>query len=375
MLNKNNNLYHQKYPPNVLNILEDCILLFKKLGVESAILFGSTAKGEFSYFKYNENYFCLSDLEFLLVSRNKPSKNLIRQLRTDIDLLKQKYKDLYASPFFHIDFSWISERRFQSLPGNIRHYELIKKGLILFQNYDLMAKAPKIDITNINLSEVRDLIIERLWQLLLYLPSKPNATRLTKISAVYCLNRNFVELSTILLPFEQVLLPTYQERVAFIKSNYDKLGFKTFMSDGFVDRLQFSLEGKINSKEEIIGDLVEYYVNLLKDFQNAWLYIHNKIGEMNKDFGDIIRRFWISKNLIIREVKLIGQAPGHILSREKIYKHLIKQHDKNIKKYLKYKKFVDCSDIEHTFKIIGYFWSRPNQILKYRAIKEWWNHE
>ncbi|MDI6783293.1 MAG: hypothetical protein QME64_04250 [bacterium] len=241
-------------------------------------LIGSTARGEFSYrIEPDGELTFWSDFELLVVAETKPTETDRSKLLTQLGELERQWDK--NSPLFHIDCSYISRNQFRNLPLLIRHYEASQVGKVIFGT-DIRSEMPKINCANLDYRELAEVILWRLWALALYAPKEwlvdkerigesenPECFRgeTTKSLFSFVLCRNALDLTTYLLPWEKVLLPSFKERTEYITAHYAELRLREFFDSSFPEFLNTCLRGKFEFKfpestEQLYQRTLAYFV-------------------------------------------------------------------------------------------------------------------
>jgi hypothetical protein len=213
-----------KYPPLIKSLLLKVILqIGESVGWEqiySIILYGSTSRGELTY-SVNGELDLYSDFEFEVVTRKKTSKTVIERLKNRL----ARGKLGINNRLFHVDITFNTKAALylkRLLDRRIANYEMKENGKILYGE-NIIKSMPSININNLDIGNTNELILVRLWMQLLFMPTAIYGGHMSKAEeglVKYCLARNSLELITIFLPNEGVLLPTYKSRVEYYVKNY-----------------------------------------------------------------------------------------------------------------------------------------------------------
>jgi predicted nucleotidyltransferase len=288
---------YEKHPSHVRDFLGQLIdlpKLFEDKRIISVILHGSTARGEFSCAKMDSNIFPLSDIEFLIVVQ-KRDLELEHEISNRILSLKKK---LYApkNPFFHMDFAFISLSKFRRNPKTLRSFELQETGInVCGQN--IIKKAPKVTLKNIDLGDLNEIILVRLWNILLYLPLaflNENIQIKQSLFFSYMLYRNALEIPTILLPNMGILLAGFKKRVNYIESISAPHIIFEFFSKDFAEFMKAALKCKFNPKPYQNNQLL--YEKTLSSYSDLLRFISND--------RSILKRSELCQQINCRNLKL-----------------------------------------------------------------------
>lgn len=222
----------------VLETLPNCRSLY---------LLGSTARDEASFLKHKDGTLELfSDYEFMAVVPNRPPRPIRRQLTQQLATIEQTFAN--PNPLFHIDLLIRERRRLRKLPPIIFTYEL-KQNARLVYGEDVRSEIPDVTLVNLDFRNTHEVLYKRLWAILLHLPKRfvlGEAREAERRVAGYVLCRNALDLTTVLLPHEGVLLPTYRRRVAHVREHYTALNLAATFGPDFPGFLQTCLDRRID---------------------------------------------------------------------------------------------------------------------------------
>jgi predicted nucleotidyltransferase len=310
-----------RYPPIIRKHLVriEQVIIANCPDIVSILLVGSTARGEFSYRVEPEGQVSLwSDIEFFVVSEKEPKPADRARLATLFQQLEVDWGK--ASPLFHIDCSYISLSKFRHLPTLIRHYEAKQIGKVL-SGKDIRPEIPNIDTSNLDYRELAEVILWRLWAIALYIPKrlvtgeriddtiKQKDDELFK----FVLCRNALDLTTYLLPWGKILLPSFKERTKYIATHYTELKLNQYFDPAFPDYLDACLHGKFEFifpafSKQLYQQTISYFVQAGK---HLLAVNHNNAmdGEMTnsliKNQSQLFNEFRFRRK--IYELMLIGK--------------------------------------------------------------------
>lgn len=276
------------YPDDVKKHFEEILRYINPDKVKSVILTGSTARGELSYRITDGNISLFSDYEFIVIARDSVNTS-------DYNCLKQRYSELQnnisvKNPLFHIDFSYISLNKLKKMQTKLWTYETKINGITVYGE-DVKRYIPEVNLDNIDYNELNEILLWRLWALLLYLPPKwlmvDSCDEESETFYKYALCRNALDLTTWLLPLEGVLIPSFTGRVGHIHSNYESLQSHRIFGYDFPSFLDECLEGKLRINfHSTIDDLYEKTINYFLKADEFLLY-KNNISNNNEMFWQI----------------------------------------------------------------------------------------
>lgn len=292
--------------------------------VVSVILMGSTSRGELSYIKIDGELTIFSDYEFLLITKRKFIKTELSALKNKIHLLEQRFCS--NNPLFHIDFSYTTVKRISKFPKILRQYEFTKTARVICGD-DLILRFPEVTLKNLDFKNLNEIIFKRLWHILKFIPNRflhGDLTDQEKIQFNYVLSRNVLDISTIYLPYHKVLLPTYTERVNYIRNNNKILNASEDFDYNFPEFLQNALKGKIevNFKlpiYEMYEQTIRYYSNLLMFIKNRAGYTFSRKADVDNDYGQLFNEWPVDRHesisLIVLLIKIVRNKKINVASK------------------------------------------------------------
>ncbi len=259
------------YPPAIREILLHVISALPVDDFVSVILGGSTARGELSFCTIGEEVHLFSDFEFFLIRRSDTPPAICQNVRMSV----RPYEEQFArNALFHVDVPCPTLDEWARLPHIVRYYETRANGQVIYGE-DVRKFLPEIGLKTLDYRATNEILLARLWHMVLYLPIRladgkelgPYAKRV----ACFVLCRNLLDILTVLLPYEGVLLPSYRKRQRFLEENFARLGLSEIFPPGFPKLLGEALHTKLT----VCGsyDIVELYESVLSAFTRALVYI------------------------------------------------------------------------------------------------------
>ena len=240
---------------------------------EALLLLGSAARNELSYrLRPDGSVEFFSDLEFLLVVPRRLSGEARRRLRHII--AEEERRIANPNPLFHIDVAVRERRRLATLPPTIFTFELRANGKLLYGE-DLLQEVPLVTTANLDYANTREILFKRLWAVLLHLPRallrRPLRERERRVMG-YVLCRNVLDIPTVLLPHEGVLLPTYRARVAYLLREGERLRMITAFAPTFPRFLARCLERRL-APDFTAEELVPLYGEVIAALEQALTFL------------------------------------------------------------------------------------------------------
>ncbi len=275
------------YPPQVKEQFEEIVSFIDSSRVKSVLLTGSTSRGELSYLTTNGGLEVYSDYEFLIIANSGVDPSDLLRLEEAYGELEKKYS---SNPLFHIDFSFIDMKALSRVPFHLKHYETKENGITIYGE-NLKHLLPDITLKNLDFKDLNEVLIWRLWAMLLYLPKNLLAGKgrvCEEDIYKYVLCRNLLDLATWILPYRGVLLPSFKERISYLNSSFSKLQDGCFMDKGFLDLMNESMTGKF--KLEFNRNLLDLYTTAIHYFVKAkeYLLMQNGVNRGDDEDGDIV---------------------------------------------------------------------------------------
>ncbi len=252
----------QQHLETILNTIVD-----SGISIVAIMVVGSTARGELSYVCERGSIRLFSDYEFLIVTQDAVDSQTKTSLELELEALSHQLCP--DSPLLHIDLGWQTVSGLPHVPHTIAAFEQKETGKVIFGK-DCRASLPVISIQSLNKKNANEILYKRLWALLLYLPKDFLSLSLDEVRervVVYILARNALDLTTVLLPQEGVLLPTYAQRVRYLCEQYTQLRLSTVFDPGFPDFLEECLAARLTLVWE--GSLVSFHAKTIGYLERA----------------------------------------------------------------------------------------------------------
>ena len=183
-------------------------------GKLSIILLGSLSRGEATWTVKNNRVELLSDIEFFTVYPSGFSKFI----EFDAEVEKAACLELgdIKSDLFHIDNTWVEEKNLSRLERKLLTYDAQECGITVVGR-DVKNKLPKINIKNINLEDIKDILIHRIFFVLYYGEKVKNQNSVQEYR--YLLAKNSLDLMTVLLANEGILVSGFRKKLQEIQKS------------------------------------------------------------------------------------------------------------------------------------------------------------
>ncbi len=255
------------YPYQVKQHFEEILSCIDGTHVQSVLLTGSTSRGELSYVIKDSRLSVYGDYEFFVIARGAIDKVDRDRLAKAYAALERKFA---SSPLFHIDYTYIDKTRLRNLPLHLKHFETKRNGITIYGD-DLKGLLPYVTIAGLDFKDLNEILIWRLWSMLLYLPQwlleGRTATRDEELLYRYVVCRNFLDLATWILPRKGVLLASFRERADYLMAHFNEVQDNIVLDADFLDLLNQCMRGKL--KLEFSLNARELYYTVVKYFLKA----------------------------------------------------------------------------------------------------------
>lgn len=296
-----------EYPPEIQQHLRDLTgIVAGTLHPYAIYLLGSTARGELSWLRHPSGSLELySDYEFAVITRRRPDARMVDALDKTVHNFEQQISN--PNSLFHIDMLFRERRRLALMPRLIFTFEFKKNGLLLYGE-ELREMLPEVTVTNLNLLNTHEILFKRLWAILLYLPDafvSGNPSMAAVRVAGYSFCRNALDLTTVFLPREGVLLPTYRQRVTALNENAQLLAS---FDDNFPAFMQTCLDRRLDL-DFSSTDLLQLYATTLGYLERGLLLLlgNNNISTLPQLSRSIFNEHPISRGEWYNRLRLAYQ--------------------------------------------------------------------
>ena len=265
------------YPDQVRGHFRKILGCINTEKVSSVILTGSTSRGELTYALRDGNLNIFSDYELLIISNGRVDKDDLARLLEEFKGLEEEFSN--GNPLFHIDCTYVSQRKLANFGTNIRTWEIRSTGALLYGR-DMREEAPRVSVDNLDFKDLNEVLIWRLWAMTLYFPKSLLTTGDVNTDQgelyKYVICRNILDLTTFLLPSCGSLLPTFKQRVEHVSQNYTSSKFNPFFDKDLPSFLNECLDGKLHLAFN--KPVVELHSKAVRCFRQAGRYLLHNYG-------------------------------------------------------------------------------------------------
>lgn len=275
--------------------LQQLKMLVKKNcdGKVSVLLIGSLARGEGTWKYINSIPELVSDIEYLIIYEEGFITN---NLRDEIDRLNQIYVNASHSSTFHIDYSFIKRSDLKNLERKLLVYDSKMSGALIIGR-EVVDDFPEININNINLIDIRDVIIHRVFAVSFYGDAIDNHE---SDEYSYLISKNMLDLMTVILASKGVLISGFGNRLNYIEDNN--------LCPELLEVFKQCLAVKLNCLTERTYSNEELRSIFIKTCDD--LFFHFKLYPKNNilNFYSIIRRILgiVKRSIIYRHMVEFG---------------------------------------------------------------------
>jgi len=280
----NTQLLSYNYPSILYHWLAHVSNIVKEESDSRALfLLGSTARGELSYLECEHGAVELfSDFEFLVVTTSRISGQDRHRIQSRLHDLEKAIAN--PNPLFHIDVLYREKKRLTTFPPLIFTYEL-KENAKQLDGENILSDIPDVTLANLDLRNTNEILYKRLWAILLYLPQRFFSGHMSQAErrvAGYVLCRNALDLTTVLLPYEGILLSTYQQRVQRLREEFSSMALAEKFGADFPSFLDLCLQ-KRKMLDFERTDIYNLYEIIIRQFENAFHYLSTR--QESSDFS------------------------------------------------------------------------------------------
>jgi hypothetical protein len=262
-------LIFNNYPVVIKNHLYD---LFNSIfngvdmdNVESILFIGSGSRNELAYILDGDNVDIFSDYEFVIIVKKMLTKESLSKITKILKNLEKKWN--IKSPLFHIDYGVATALKFRNTPKTLWAFEAKTLGVVVYGR-DVRKDLGDISAFNIDYGNLNELIIVRLWNMLIYMNSgfingTNNGWEDFIIKFYY--SRNTLDILTILLPNYGVLKGGYVNRTNFFIKYFNNENWSNYkIIFQKVTDLKIDLKDEV-SLQESQSVFYNGFINLISD--------------------------------------------------------------------------------------------------------------
>lgn len=292
------------------------------------VLLGSMSRGEATWKCEDGKNIIISDLEFFTIC---PSGfNRTEEFNKEIEIAKVlTFKD-QNSVLFHIDNTYIREEEVPHLPRKIITYDAMNMGKVIIGDKYIIDKFPKISFDNINMEDIWDIMVHRMFYVLYYREIFKQSNNIDEYR--YTIAKNSLDLMTVILACHDILNSGFKAKLEAIQKLNISKDFKKYFSYclDIKFNIQPSTEYEIDEMEEIFMRLINYCkihfkIKMKNQIVNIRYVIKRRLGILkriimfrkmtygrNVFFGKLIQLYKNSDKLpkeIIKESYILNSYP------------------------------------------------------------------
>ena len=284
----------------------------KYSGELSILLLGSLSRGEATWTYVDDRITLLSDIEFITFYPKGFSD--FSAFDCDIKKAAALIEEKMGSSLFHIDNTWIKKEKIGSLERKLLIFDAQEMGVTVIGE-DMKGQLPLINITNINLEDIWDIIVHRIFSVLYY-GSKLSHTN-DCYEYRYLIAKNSLDLMTVLLVKNGRLISGFKNRINEIK--------KLHISDENVLFFEYCLSVKFGSEASgyfQVDEMIQIFIKLCEDLYNEFkIPLRNKIRNWRvilRRHAGMIKRSLIIKHISYTRVKHLGRLLSTIKENKEL---------------------------------------------------------
>jgi hypothetical protein len=266
----------------------------------SILFIGSGARCEMSFKVYQDKLDIFSDYEFVLIVKRQPLSYEVKIFNEKIEKLEEKWN--IRSPLFHVDYGISKLFKFKLTPPTLWAYEAKEFGIVVYGE-NVKKYLPEVTIDNLDYGNLNELIIVRLWNMLLHVNNgfiKGTNNEYENFIIKFYYSRNVLDILTILLPNYGILKGGYSSRLNYFVNKFDNRKWKKYESD-FKQITDFKI--KLHDKvelEEVQEIFYKGFLELALDISNIGA-IDSLESLENYDNNKLIKK--IFKEKLIRSLR------------------------------------------------------------------------
>lgn len=284
------------YPPEVGDILRRILFGLANVAPVSVLLHGSTARGELTWWREVDGRVRLaSDIEMYVVGERRFPADVLAAATALSGRIAEEH-NTGGAKLFHADIAFVTLRELRQHPPTFRAWDIRESGRTLLGR-DVRDELPNLNADTIDLKQLNEVPIHRLWEMVFRLPLPMltgGANSADQRAFAYVCARQALDLTTWLLPHEQVMVPTFRRRVqqwpALLQSRLGR-----YFSEISGDLLEECLAGKLSY--EFKRPATEIHRDVLDAFQRALRYLlridaHGTAAEITQEILDQGKSHW-----------------------------------------------------------------------------------
>ncbi|HEY0021107.1 MAG TPA: hypothetical protein VGC13_32695 [Longimicrobium sp.] len=236
------------YPPEVRALLDEAVGIVAPLGPLSVLLHGSASRGELTWWRDEAGRVQLgSDLEMYVVGRGPADPGAWAGAARALAAVEERV-NREGPRLFHLDVGWVTRDWFRRHPRTFRCWDTRETGRTLL-GADVRDELPALDAGSIDLRQLNEVPIHRLWEMAFRVPAavvRGGGTAGEVQTARYTWARQALDLTTWLLPHAGVMVPTFRRRVQAWHAAVTRPPLAAYFAPDSAGLLEACLEGKLH---------------------------------------------------------------------------------------------------------------------------------
>ncbi len=260
----------ESFTPQLLQITDEIKEVLSEFSeIYAAVLLGSCSRGEETYFISEDGKkTLLSDVEISLIIEKNCNIETVNKRLSELNCKLQKKIDL---PIFELSWGFVKKNRLPTMDRRFIVFETYAAGKLLYGNEGVFSLFPKFSVKNLNYSELNSIINHRLAHVLY------NWQKLDEKKKKYCLARNTLDITTVVLPYMGYLIPTYHKRNVI----FTQLNLEQYFGEGINERLKLYLDMKMDYLHQAYDllELVDMKNTFISDMKALYAFVqHHRNG-------------------------------------------------------------------------------------------------
>lgn len=235
------------YPEEIKNVLNGLINLYDD-ECSNIILYGSAAINKLSYIKNNNKYDFLSDIEFIVVPKDRKNEDNIKFRKMLMEKSHTFLKELsYIGIIPFVDVYPVSKDYFSTMKRRISTFELKNSGKVI-KGENLLALLPDVNANNYNAKAQNIEIVKALKILILesrnWFFNSDNHTNPSQAQFCYFLSSSFLNILRTLLPLYGCFELSAEDRVNALSNICENVHINHYFSEHTLNQFKYILEEK-----------------------------------------------------------------------------------------------------------------------------------
>ena len=278
--------------------------------VYAAILMGSCSRGEESYYVNADGQRqLLSDYEFTIITN---SNSIPEALDEKLRGLNSSLKEEIKSPFFNLEWNYVWKKKLPMMDRRFINFEMAEARCLICGNDAVFSLFPQIDVRNLNFAELNSVVNHRLYHVF------RDFAQIPEHQQKYLIARNTLDILSVVLPYEGMLICSYQKRL----EHFPQALIGTSFSADILNRLRNCLEMKKNYSSALYEKLTAE--EMLDTFIEDMCALHEFQKEKQGGTAFAVDRRRLVKAVLKLRKAGICQVLARPNEEEKLYQDMVR---------------------------------------------------